>query len=100
MRMPRTVLLVDDDPQLTTVVAEMLHKRGFSIASASASSKALMMCAHSKMPFDLLITDVGTPKINGTELARLAQARRPSMKVLYMSGDEATLESLRQQALP
>ena len=98
--MPRTILLVDDDPVTVTTVATMLHGLGFRVVWESNPSDALAICQNSRTPFDLLITDIYMPDMNGWELARSVQTGRPDIPVLYMTGDLGAIKSLNQRKLP
>ncbi len=90
-----TILLVEDDDMVRHLVRETLERDGYRILDAPGPLEAKKAAEHFKSAIDLLITDVVMPKINGRELADHLVARRPGMKVLYMSGytDNAVLNS-------
>jgi len=98
--MPRTILLVDDDPVTVTTVAEMLRRLRFRVIWESNPSDALAICQHSAKPFDLLITDIYMPDMDGWELACSVRAGQPGIPVLYMTGDLGAIKSLIQRKLP
>ncbi len=82
---PLKVLLVEDDPLVADVSATMLQSLGHEVTPARAAPEA--MKALEKERFDLLFTDVVMPEgVNGVQLARMAQAKRPALKVLLCSG--------------
>jgi CheY-like chemotaxis protein len=90
-----TVLLVEDEPALLRVTARMLESRGFSVVRASTPAEALETLDDPAISIDLLLTDVIMPTMNGRELTTLAQARRPELRSLYMSGYPADVIAKR-----
>jgi two-component system, cell cycle response regulator CpdR len=88
------ILLVDDDPDVLNTHASILIDAGHDVTTAPNGWAALDML-DTRRPFDLLVTDVIMPVLNGLNLARMALLRRPAMKVLFLSGqDEHALASL------
>ncbi len=80
-----SVLLVEDDPAVRMLVADLLGDLGFRVRQARDGTAALAELE--AMPrLDLLITDVGLPGMNGRDLADLVRARHPALKVLFISG--------------
>jgi CheY-like chemotaxis protein len=79
------VLLVDDDGDVRTVLAAALTGMGHRVVPAADGLEALEVIDR-KEPLDLLLTDVVMPGLHGFNLARMAILRRPSIRVLYMSG--------------
>jgi len=77
------------------LVKETLEREGYRVMDAPGPLEARKLSEQYKSPIQLLITDVVMPKLNGRELADQLMARRPDMKVLYMSGytDNAVLNS-------
>jgi DNA-binding NtrC family response regulator len=80
-----TVLVVDDDVDVLNYLAEVLRDAGHDVISASGGNQALG-CLDGAPRVELLLTDVRMPDLNGFHLAHLAKARRPALKVLYISG--------------
>ena len=64
---PRTVLIVDDDPQVLRLVEKMLKSRPVKILLAPRPSEALAICESQQV--DLLISDVAMPEMDGNKLA-------------------------------
>ena len=81
--MRETILVVDDEPDIRTVVRQMLETRSYIVQDTGDPHHALRIAA--QQPVDLLITDVVMPLMRGTELAQRFQALLPSAKVLLMS---------------
>jgi signal transduction histidine kinase len=81
-----TVLLVEDDTQVRTLVRGALRKWGYRLLEAHDGNEALRLAQEHADYIHLLLTDVIMPGMNGFDLAdRLAQTR-PELKVLFMSG--------------
>lgn len=85
--MPETILLVDDEPQVVSLVRDMLVREGYTVLGASGGAEALeVVRANADKHLDLLLTDIVMPELNGRELADRIREMRPGIKVLYMSG--------------
>ncbi len=81
-----TVLVVDDEPNIRTLVTDALVELGYAALQAPDGERALKLL-ETKRPIDLLVTDVGLPGgINGRQLADLALTSRPDLKVLFITG--------------
>lgn len=81
---PLCILLVDDEPLVRRIVARMLKLEGYEVVEAEAGAAALTVLAHDR--FDLVLTDVMMPEMNGCELGRRISTRWPETRVLYYSG--------------
>jgi PAS domain S-box-containing protein len=81
----KTVLLVDDEPDLIEIGTAYLTQLGLLVYIAENAAQALEIVSLNH-EIDLLITDIVMPGMNGTELARTVRARRPSIRVIYSSG--------------
>jgi PAS domain S-box-containing protein len=81
-----TVLVVEDEDSLREITRELLESNGYRVLVAKDGPAALEGAERFGGAIHLLLTDVVMPGINGRELARRLQARRPSLRVLYMSG--------------
>lgn len=80
----RTILLVEDNEMVRSLVAELLSQSGFEMLVAADPKDALEMA--SGRPLDLLITDVVLPHMSGPQLFQKLEQRQAGLKVLYMSG--------------
>jgi two-component system cell cycle sensor histidine kinase/response regulator CckA len=90
--MTETILLVEDDESLRRLAQRLLAKMGYSVIPAGDGAAAVAGCRDSPTDIQLLITDVFMPDIGGPELAQHLLAIRPSMKVLYVSGNEQAIQ--------
>jgi len=82
----QTVLVVDDEPSVRMLVVEVLEDLGYTALQAQDSVAGLKIL-QSGARIDLLVTDVGLPGgMNGRQMADAARARRPDLKVLFITG--------------
>ena len=81
-----TLLLVEDEPALRTLVVTMLEEEGYGVLQAGNGLDALAVAERHRGEIDLLLTDVVMPRLSGPELARQLQMIRPGLQVLFMSG--------------
>jgi len=90
-----TVLLVEDDDRVRTLVATMLRRCGYAVLDADGGERALEIARAHRGSIDLLLTDVVMPAMNGRVLAERLQALSPGTRVLLMSGysDDAILRA-------
>src|SRR3954467_2191890 len=93
-----TVLLVEDEDAVRSLVREVLRARGYQVLEAQKSAQALEICKTHPGPIDLLVTDVVLPQISGRALAQQLGLARPQMKVLYISG--YTDDKMLQHGIP
>ena len=81
-----TVLVIDDEPTVRMLVAEVLIDAGYRVIEAVDGPSGLQIL-QSDMTLDLLITDVGLPGgMNGRQVADAARVKRPDLKVLFITG--------------
>jgi signal transduction histidine kinase/ActR/RegA family two-component response regulator len=78
------ILVVEDDDAVRSYIVEALSRLNFMVVEAPDATRALAMAAGRH--FDLLLTDVILPGMNGRQLADKLTAERPDMKVLFMTG--------------
>ncbi|MEK0363425.1 ATP-binding protein [Pseudomonas sp. CBC3] len=82
----RTVLVVDDEPNVRTLVTEVLQEMGLNTLEAAEGPSGLRIL-DSDAHLDLLISDIGLPGgMNGRQLADAAREKRPSLRVLFITG--------------
>ena len=81
-----TILLVEDSRLLAKVTRDFLVSDGYDVLMAANPREAFRISESHHAPIHLLLTDVVMPDMNGRELAEQLLAKRPEMKVLYMSG--------------
>ncbi len=84
-----TVLIVEDEPSILTLVQRFLKRLEYNVLTASTPKNAAAVAEEHDGRIDLLITDVVMPGMNGRELAENLRTRYPRIKVLFMSGYSA-----------
>jgi CheY-like chemotaxis protein len=81
-----TVLVVDDEASVRTLIDEVLQELGYQVLQADLGARGLQILESSHR-IDLLITDVGLPGgMNGRQLADAALVSRPDLKILFITG--------------
>jgi PAS domain S-box-containing protein len=80
------ILLVEDDAGVRQLTSSFLRHLGYQVTAAADPSEGLAALQVAERPFDLLLTDVVMPGMNGRQLAEQVLAKHPQTKVLYMSG--------------
>jgi len=90
-----TVLVVEDEEQLLDLAKSSLELYGYNVFTAKSPGDAIVLCERSSQKFDLLITDVVMPGMNGKELKERLETLKPEMKVIYMSGYTADVVAHR-----
>jgi PAS domain S-box-containing protein len=80
------VLIVEDEPDLLDVAAELFRAIGYEVLTASSGAEAVDLLARTQN-IDILFSDIVMPNgMNGVELARLARQRYPELKIILASG--------------
>ena len=81
-----TVLVVEDDPDVRSLVISLLQRLGYNVLEAGDGTEALA-ALHVSSDIDLLLSDVVLPGgVSGPDLAEQVRDRYPGIKVLFMSG--------------
>jgi len=82
---PKTILVVDDDPDVLNLVSVALED-DYHILRANSGREAVEKSNDSQSEIHLLLSDFQMPGMTGVELAIKITAQRPTIKVLLMSG--------------
>lgn len=85
----KTVLVVDDEPEIRKLVGAMVGQFGYEVITADSGEHALVLYKKHH-PLELLITDVVAPGMSGPMLADKLTEMQPDLKVLYISGYDNT----------
>lgn len=84
--MPRTVLVVDDESHVRSLIKSILERQGYRVLEAQDGQEALGICKRLGPTVDLLLTDIVMPVMDGIQLSECASAILPELPILYMSG--------------
>src|SRR5277367_3074308 len=83
----RTILVVDDEPKVLSVVSEVLKDRDYNILTATTGSMGLQQSREFEGEIDLLLSDFQMPGgMSGVDLATAMTIERSQLKILLMSG--------------
>ncbi len=85
------VLIVDDEPELVSALAERLSLRGFETHGVTDGATALERLRAE--PFDVVLADVKMPGLGGFDLARTINAERPGLPVVLLTGASSALDA-------
>jgi len=94
---PVRVLLVEDDPNVSSLTGELLQRMGFAVAVTDTPLDAL--AATHDEPVNLVVADFHLPNFDGLELAHELRANGVNVPILFISGDPAALEHARAEGL-
>jgi len=91
----KTILLVEDEAEILSLVTSILEKKGYRVLSAADAEKGIVIATNSPVHIDLLLTDIRLPGMNGVELSKHLESRLPNLKTLFMSAyAEGMIDSL------
>ena len=96
-----SVLLVDDDEAVRTVVSEQLRDLGVEVETAASGQQAIEHMRRSERDYDLLMTDFAMPGLNGVETIRSARKHCPEIRAILMTGyaDDAAIGEMDHVAI-
>jgi two-component system, cell cycle sensor histidine kinase and response regulator CckA len=81
-----TVLIVDDEEGVRSILTRLLAHIGYSVITASDGEMALDMVRSNALQIDCVLLDVAMPGMNGLQLARLLREQDPDVPLVMMSG--------------
>ncbi len=80
-----TVLIVDDDREIAEMLEKGLNELGYRASSMTDSSEILKKFSYIKNNFQIIITDLSMPKINGIQIAKKIKRNQADIKVILMT---------------
>lgn len=92
--MPR-ILLAEDDDSLRGFLTRALERAGYEVRACADGDEALAALDQS---WDLLLTDIVMPGVDGIEVARQAAARQPNLRIMFITGFAAVALTAKEQA--
>jgi two-component system response regulator ResD len=94
------VLVVDDEPSMRRILRRTLEAEQFHVEEASDGESALRLIQARTEPFDLVLTDLSMPLIDGRRLSETLRQYRPSVAVLCMSADPDAVPHIESSDIP
>lgn len=94
------VLVVDDEAASRTLIRRMLENEGFHVEEADSGEAALRIIQARSEPFDLVLTDLSMPLIDGREVSETLARYRPSVAILGMSGNPDAVPHIGPSDIP
>lgn len=86
------ILLVEDDPLLASGLLEALRRAGYTVEHVGDGRAAVAALAHNE--FDLMVLDLGLPRLDGTEVLKSLRAMGNALPVLILSARDATRDRI------
>ena len=86
----KTILVVDDEPEIRKLATAMLARNGYRVLTADSGENAVRLFRNNPGVIDLLLTDVVAPGMSGPMIADQIAQLQPDIKVVFMSGYEGT----------
>jgi DNA-binding response OmpR family regulator len=93
-KLSKVILIVDDDPDMTSIFSLSLQDEGFEVYAYNDPLDALSEFKPNL--YDLLLVDINMPKINGIELSRQLLELDSNVKICFITAGEANIEVLRE----
>ena len=90
----KTVLIIDDDPDVTMVFSLGLQDEGFDVYTYNDPLEALSQFKPNF--YDLLLIDINMPKMNGIDLSKKLLELDSNVKICFITAGEANIEALRE----
>jgi two-component system cell cycle sensor histidine kinase/response regulator CckA len=87
---PATILVVDDNEVVLTLVVGLLKRANYRVLSAKNGADAIKLANETEGTIDLLLSDVEMPQMSGPDLGESLKQARPDIHVMLMSGGAAS----------
>ncbi len=92
----RRILLVEDNPEVRTAIEELLRKYGFEVHSFASGVELIEKFDYYIDRFDVCLSDIIMPRMNGLELYRKLKQTKPDIKFLFMTGYAENIEQINE----
>jgi two-component system cell cycle sensor histidine kinase/response regulator CckA len=93
------LLVVDDEPLISKMLSQMLTKMSYKVTALTSSVKALNTFANNPEEFDLILTDMAMPELNGLDLVKRIREINSDVPIIISTGNSANLDDLDIQSL-
>ncbi|HEY5070738.1 MAG TPA: response regulator [Caulobacteraceae bacterium] len=91
------ILLAEDDESLRGFLSRALERAGYAVTACADGEEAVAALDNG---FDLLLTDIVMPGLDGIEVARIAAQRQPKLRIIFITGFAAVALSAPGRAPP
>jgi PAS domain S-box-containing protein len=92
-QLPSSILLVDDDPDLRTVLSDALEHEGYRVEAVGQGAEALMRARQES--FSAVILDIGLPDLDGQSVLHALLERDPTLPVIVLTGQTGDAQRIR-----
>ena len=82
---PSTILVIEDDDRVRTLLRDILVFGGYRVVEAS-NGRSGIRCLEGQNIIDMVLTDLGMPGMNGWEVARMTKQKVPQIPVILITG--------------
>jgi CheY-like chemotaxis protein len=89
------ILVVDDDPAILALTSRLLGRAGATVTALDSGRAAIRAIVDGAVRPALLLTDIEMPAMSGIELAARVGALRPGVRIVMMTGDQASARAAR-----
>ena len=92
------MMIVDDDSDLRMILDDYFEKRGFNVVSLRSGAAAVDVLSSGREQFDIVLTDLVMPGVDGMDVLRAARGHNPLVHVVVMTGYSSlktAIESIR-----
>lgn len=84
--MAKNILIVEDDDSVRILVARALERAGHTITQATDGAQGLELIVESGGAYDLVVSDIRMPEMDGIEMSKAAAKAFPGLRILLMTG--------------
>ena len=95
--MTKRILLIDDEPDITFTIKDILEDNGFQVDSFN--DPILALNSYKSNFYDLVILDIKMPKMDGFELYVKLREKEPKVKICFLTASELFYEEFRNARL-
>jgi DNA-binding response OmpR family regulator len=95
--MTKRILLIDDEPDITFTIKDILEDNGFQIDSFN--DPILALNSYKSNFYDLVILDIKMPKMDGFELYNKIREKDPKVKICFLTASEMFTEKIKKSLL-
>jgi CheY-like chemotaxis protein len=92
------ILVVDDELSSLKFISHFLRKEGYEVTEANDGAEAIELIDNSR--FDLVLSDVRMPRVDGVALAGHVRSREPTIPIILMTGVPADLTAMLGYNVP